>query len=251
MYGLIISISILISSLIGENFLGKNLKKKDVYWGTLFWTIVGGIVGARIYHVIDYIDLYRIKPWMIFEIWKGGLGIFGAIIGGTLAATVYLKIKKENILEWLDIAGVITPLAQSIGRWANFFNNELYGKSTELPWGINIKGLEKRPHPLFLYESILNFILFCVLYKYFKEASLCLENDNNTKSPQAHLYGIFFFMYLAGYSAIRIALEPLKIGPWQMFGLNIAQSISILLIMISIFAFRIIYKHNKTLKNEI
>jgi phosphatidylglycerol:prolipoprotein diacylglycerol transferase len=167
------------------------------------------------------------------------MGIWGGIFGGTLGAITYLKIKGEKIFPWLDIISVVTPLGQSVGRWGNFFNKEIFGLPTTLPWGIYIEP-EKRPveflnyskfHPLFIYESILNFILFLFL--------LILYKKTNEKTPS----GTFLCIYLISYSTIRFFLEFLRINPWKIeissLFLNVSQCISILVIIISIiFIFR-------------
>lgn len=242
-YGLIISIAIFVSIKVAEKIIEK--ENEDILWGLSLWAIVTGIMGARLYHVLDYFDFYFKSPMKIFYIWDGGLGILGAILGGAVGISVYLKIKGKKILPWLDLISVVMPLGQSIGRWGNFFNKEIFGKPTTLPWGIYISP-EKRPlmffqnekfHPLFIYESILNLILFIILYRTYR------KNRNELKS------GFFTSLYLIGYSVIRFALEFLRIDPWAIkmtsnLILNTAQTISILLIILSS-AFIFINKGNK------
>lgn len=242
-YGLIISIAIFVSIKVAEKIIEK--ENEDVLWGLSLWAIVIGIIGARLYHVLDYFDFYFKSPVKIFYIWDGGLGILGAILGGAFGVSVYLKIKGKKILPWLDLISVVMPLGQSIGRWGNFFNKEIFGKPTNLPWGIYISP-EKRPlmffqnekfHPLFIYESILNLILFIILYKTYR------KSHNELKS------GFFISLYLIGYSVIRFALEFLRIDPWTIkmtsnLILNTAQTISILLIILSS-TFIFINKGNK------
>ena len=232
-YGFIISISILICILVLRKLSEK--KNEDVLWGLVFWTVISGIIGARIYHVVDYISYYKTSPLSIFMVWNGGLGIWGADAGGILGSIIYLKKKRENVFYWLDHISVVIPLGQSIGRWANFFNHELFGKPTNLPWGIFISK-QYRPliyrdiskyHPLFLYESILNFFLFLLLLILYKKI------HGKTQS------GIFLFLYLAGYSVIRFFLEFLRIDPWKFtlgnsLTLNVSQCISILVLIVSI-----------------
>jgi len=239
LYGITISLSIFLCILITQKLVVKYKKNEEIFWGLSFWTIFCGILGARLYHVLDYFDYYRYHQLDIFKIWNGGMGIWGGILGGVLGAIVYLKIKKEKILPWLDIISVVTPLGQSIGRWGNFFNKEIFGLPTALPWGIYVEP-EKRPveflnyskfHPLFVYESILNFILFLFL--------LILYKKTNEKTPS----GTFLCIYLISYSTIRFFLEFLRTNPWKIeiasLFLNVSQCISILVIIISIiFIFR-------------
>ena len=239
LYGITISLSIFLCILITQRLVVKYKKNEEIFWGLSFWTIFCGILGARLYHVLDYFDYYRYHQLDIFKIWNGGMGIWGGIFGGTLGAITYLKIKGEKIFPWLDIISVVTPLGQSVGRWGNFFNKEIFGLPTTLPWGIYIEP-EKRPveflnyskfHPLFIYESILNFILFLFL--------LILYKKTNEKTPS----GTFLCIYLISYSTIRFFLEFLRINPWKIeissLFLNVSQCISILVIIISIiFIFR-------------
>jgi phosphatidylglycerol:prolipoprotein diacylglycerol transferase len=218
-YGLIISLAIFICILVIERLAKKTGKNYALVWEAAPIVILFGIVGARIYHVSHYLKFYLANPIRIIEIWNGGLGIIGAIIVGGIAVLIYLKFRKHEILPWLDIIAVALPLAQSIGRWANFFNQELFGIPTNLPWAVYIP-FEKRPtqylnfnsfHPVFLYESLLNLILFVFLY----------INFNNGKKPQ----GFFLRSYIIGYSLIRFALEFIKFNTWEIYGVNTAQII--------------------------
>ena len=175
LYGIIISVAIFASLKVAESLIEK--KNEETLWGLSFWTILSGILGARVYHVIDYFSYYSQNIIKIIELWNGGLGIWGAIAGGTIGATIYLKTKRKKILPWLDVLSVVVPLGQAVGRWGNFFNKEIFGQPTTLPWGIYVDPL-KRPedfihsekfHPIFIYESILNIFLFTFLYKTYKK----------------------------------------------------------------------------------
>lgn len=231
-YGLVISIAIFLSILFAKKLIQKD--NEDTLWGVALTAIVFGIAGARIYHVIDYLDFYLRYPVEIIKMWNGGLGIWGALIGGFVGIFFYLKKKNKKILPWLDIVSVVTPLGQAIGRWGNFFNLEIFGLPTNLPWGMYIKQ-DERPiqyydqnkfHPLFLYESILNTILFVFLFKMYKKHSQRLP------------HGIFLFLYLGSYSIIRFLLEYLRVDPWVVTlrgtVLNVSQCISILVLAISL-----------------
>lgn len=215
MYGLLISASILISALFLEKKLKNDGKDLNIFWGLVFWSILSGIIGARLYHVIDYYDHYKDNVLQIFQIWYGGLGIIGGIVSGLIGATIYLKIKKQNILEWLDWGFLVMPFIQAVSRWGNFFNQELYGKPTTLPWGIYITSENAKFHPLFLYESLLNIGLFVFLW--------IIHNKKKN--------GLVTFTYLIGYFGIRLVLEEFRLNPWKINGLNVAQLISILIIL--------------------
>lgn len=225
MYGLIIVAAVLLPTLLAE----KHVKDTTALWGLVLWAIVGGLVGARLYHVIDFWQYYSPNPLQILFIWQGGLGILGALVGGFAAAILYLKSKKQRLGYWLNLIAVFLPLGQSIGRWANYFNQELYGLPTTLPWGIFIAP-ERRAagfstyeyfHPLFLYESILCLALFTYLYISYK--------NNVIKNTLA--------LYLIGYGLIRFLLEFFRINPWQTAGFNVAQVVAVAMIVIGFYAY--------------
>ncbi len=136
LYGLTVSIAILSSLVAAGRLIQK--KNKEIFWGTALWSIVAGIIGARLYHVIDFIEYYSKYPSEILQIWNGGMGIWGAILVGIVGASLYLKFNGEYILRWLDIFAVVIPLGQAIGRCGNFFNNEIFGIHTKLPWWLYI-----------------------------------------------------------------------------------------------------------------
>ena len=132
-----------------------------------------GLVGARLYHVFDQQQwpYYQANPEQIIAIWNGGIGIFGAVAGGLAGLLLYVYWKRLPMLRWLDIGAPAFLLGQAIGRWGNFFNQELFGPPTNLPWGFPID-MSNRPilyldaerfHPLFLYESLLSLIGVVVL----------------------------------------------------------------------------------------
>jgi len=238
LYGIFISLGIFLSLISAQKIIEK--KNEEILWGISFWAILFGIIGARIYHVIDLFGYYSTHLLDIFKIWRGGLGIWGALIGGIIGTYFYLKFKHEKILPWLDVVSVVVPLGQAIGRWGNFFNNELFGYPTTLPWGIYVSP-NNRPeqflifdkfHPLFIYESVLNLILFLTLFKIYKKFSKNLPS------------GVFLALYLGGYSVIRFFLEFMRISPWEInlengIALNVSQCISILVLAFSLVFFKL------------
>ena len=196
MYGLIITLAIFVAVILAEKDVERNGLNKDIYWQTIFWTILLGIIGARAYHVIDHWELYSKNLVSILYVWQGGLGIYGALLLGSVTATVLLKRSGQNIREWLDIFAKVLPLGQAIGRWGNYFNNE------HMPYAI--------------YESIANLGLFFILTKLSKK----------DLRP-----GIIFTSYLTGYATIRFFLEPIRANSWTIANLNVAQVVSILLLL--------------------
>ncbi|MDQ1428192.1 MAG: hypothetical protein QOK39_1668, partial [Acidimicrobiaceae bacterium] len=126
------------------------------------WGVPGGLIGARLYHVATDYELYTHHPLDAFKIWQGGLGIWGGIAGGVLLGSVYIRRHDLDFGALLDCAAPALPLAQAIGRWGNYFNQELFGRPTSLPWGLRVDAAH-RPlayahaatfQPTFLYESL-------------------------------------------------------------------------------------------------
>lgn len=217
-YGFLISLGILAGLWVAEKF------KKELSFSLLdplFWVLTGGIIGARIYHLIDYWSYYAQNLIEVFYLWQGGLGIFGGIIGGIFSLWLFKKHKKltkKEFLIMLDLGALGLPLGQAIGRWANYFNQELYGWPTNLPWGIYIKPENRLPgfgnfqkfHPLFLYESLGCLAIFTVIYVV---ADLSLRSSRN-KFRYYRFSGSLFFLYLFLYGLLRFFLEFLRPEGW-------------------------------------
>jgi phosphatidylglycerol:prolipoprotein diacylglycerol transferase len=243
-YGLLIVTALLVSANVGAWMAKKDGRDPEHLWNGLTWAVIAGIIGARLWFVffppITSVEAGRDTAWMLqnitdlsdgpLAIWNGGLGIFGAIIGGALGIYLYARRQKlQDVWGWFDLAAVIVPLGQAIGRWGNFINQELYGKPTDLPWGIKIDNPlppyspDQRFHPLFLYESLWNLALFSVLLYLWL-------NYRQTRRK-----GDFLLFYLVGYSAARFMLEFLRveIAEVQGLGLNSSQATTALTFIIA------------------
>ena len=209
-----------------------------------------GLVGARLYHVFDQQNwpYYRANPEQIIAIWNGGIGIFGAIVGALVALLVYTRWRRLWTLRWLDIGAPAFLLGQAIGRWGNFFNQELFGPATSLPWGIPI-ARENRPglfadadrfHPLFLYESLLSLIGVAVLLYIARRfgrraAEASGEGEQEARTSRWRLLpGDVTLLYFVWYPAERFALEFLRISPWTQGGIPTAQWISGALVLAAV-----------------
>lgn len=196
-----------------------------------------GAIGARLYHVIDQWDYYMQNPGLI--IGGRGLGIFGAIIGGALGLIIYTRWKKLSTLRWLDIVAPGLIMAQAIGRWGNFFNQELYGYPTNIPWAIYIDPAHRLPgyesyshfHPLFLYESTWDLLGFVILMLLGRKLRNRLRN------------GDIFLLYVIYYSIGRFFLEGLKLDVWALGGIPTARWITGLAIVTAITV--MIFRHYK------
>lgn len=218
LYGLIIGIGVL----VGAEQANKYDKR---VWEVLPWVIGCGLVGARLYHVIDLWGYYRLHPGEIVMIWHGGLGIFGGIAGALLG--LWWRVKTwENWLKLADAGAIGLALGQAVGRWGNYFNQELYGKPTSLPWGIFIKPENRLVevmnfeyfHPLFLYESLWCLGIFFLLKKL----------NYKIGTSQA------LMTYLGLYGLGRYFLEYLRLESWQIWGVGVAQAVSLLLIGLAV-----------------
>jgi phosphatidylglycerol:prolipoprotein diacylglycerol transferase len=187
-----------------------------------------GIIGARLYHVIDRWGYYMQNPGLI--IGGQGLGIFGAILGGALGLIIYTMWKKLNTRRWLDIVAPGLILAQAIGRWGNFFNQELYGYPSDLPWAIYIDPAYRLPgyedythfHPLFFYESLWNLLGFGILMVLGRQLQSRLRD------------GDIFLIYIIYYGIGRFFLEGMKIDVWIIGGIPTARWITGLAVVAAI-----------------
>lgn len=241
------SVLIALGIIIGLYLLIKEAKKQNISQDTIidiaFYTIIWGIIGARIYYVIFNIKPYLSNPLSILYIWEGGLAIYGGIIGGFI--TLIYQTKKKNI-KLSKLTDMIVPsliLAQAIGRWGNFFNQEAHGsivsleflKKLHLPNFI-IKGMYINGnyyHPTFLYESLwclLGFILLIVVRK--------LSNKRKD--------GTLTYIYLIWYGIGRFFIESLRTDSLYLGIFRISQIVSIIIIIIGIIG--IIYNKRKEVK---
>lgn len=174
-YGLLIGLGVLMAYEVVRRY-GKT--EERVLDQLLWWVLPAGIAGARAYHVIDYWERYYANNWIdIFKIWNGGLGIWGAVLGGGMALFFFSQLKKIKFLNLFNSVAIGVPFAQAIGRLGNWANGELYGKNRE---------------PLFAYEAILNILLGLLL--------ICLSRYKKFTGG----------VYLIGYGVIRIVLENLR-----------------------------------------
>ncbi len=228
------SIFIFLGILLASTFIIRECRKQkineDFIVNLIFYSVIVGLIGARLYYVIFNLDYYLKYPLEIFQVWNGGMAIHGGIIAGLLCIFLYTKKYNAKMLKILDITVVGLIIGQAIGRWGNFFNQEAYGAITTLE---NLKGLGipefiidgmyihgSYRQPAFLYESIWCFFGFLALlivrrYKYLKTGQLT---------------GI----YLLWYSLGRLVIEGMRTDSLMLGPFRIAQIISVLCIIIGI-----------------
>jgi prolipoprotein diacylglyceryl transferase len=205
----------------------------DLVFRVAMWGVAGGVVGARLYHVVTSWSEVPDPKWQgVFEIWRGGLGIWGGILGGVLAGAIVVKRSGNSVYRFMDAVAPGLLLAQAIGRWGNYFNQELFGKPTDLPWGLEID-VQNRPqqyvsdttfHPMFLYES-----LWCLL-----GVAVLLFVDRRFRIRPPGL----FALYVMWYTAFRTFEETLRIDPsHEYFGQRLNFWVSIGVFVLGLVAF--------------
>jgi phosphatidylglycerol:prolipoprotein diacylglycerol transferase len=253
-YGIILMLGALVGAFTASREAKRRGYDPNIVWDLFVYLLIGGIVGARIWHVLTpspssgvTTSWYLSHPLDALALWKGGLGIPGAVIGGLVALYIYARRTGINFAEWTDIGAPSLALGQAIGRWGNFINQELYGFHTNLPWSIRITSPESRVapyddlakypldvtrfHPLFLYESLWNlmnmFLLIWISHRY----------------ADSLKHGDIFLVYLTVYPVGRFLLDFLRVDASMVGGININQTI---MAFVAIFAAAALYlRHRK------
>ncbi len=243
---------ILIGSLLAISIMIKlasyhNIEKEKII-DLAFYLIITGITGARIYHIFLEFPYYLKYPLDMFKIWQGGLAIHGGIIAGLIVIWLFAKKRKElsseasELSSWLWfwlLTAILVPglaLAQALGRWGNYFNQELFGLPTDKPWGIPIE-IANRPleyinseffHPTFLYESLGSLLIFFILI------AIHVWIIKNQKQKSVMRYALCVISYLILYSILRFSLEFIRIDKTpELLGLRFPQIISLIIIFLT------------------
>ena len=211
-YALFILAGIVLALFLTESRLRARGAEAGIALDISLWAIPFGILGGRFFHVLTHPDDYFFQGadlLAIFRIWEGGLAIYGALILGSLGAYIGARSAGIKFTSYLDAVAPGVLLAQAIGRWGNYFNNELYGTPTDLPWGLEIPssnpaypaGLPDGVlfHPTFLYESIWSLAGVALL--------LAADRRFNLR------WGKMLGLYLVYYSVGRVWIEAIRIDP--------------------------------------
>ncbi len=186
------------------------------------WAVVAGLVGARLYEVAFNWDYYGQHPAKIVAVWEGGLAIHGGLIVGSIVGAWLAGRWRLPVLRSLDVAAPCVAIGQAIGRWGNFFNEEAFGRPTELPWKLYISPAHRPPefarydyfHPTFLYESLWDLAIFLALV-------LWLRPELRDRP------GALFFCYVGLYSVGRFAIESLRLDSFWLDGFRVPQLASV------------------------
>ncbi len=208
-YGLMLAIGVLVAAKIADVRWQRTSNNPKVIAEIAVPVVVAGVIGARVYHLFTGYKWSESGIAGAFEIWKGGLSIWGAVGGGLIAVVILARRRHLDALALLDAIGPGVVVAQAIGRWGNYFNQELFGRPTKLPWALEIDkahqlaagyvGTAKTFHPTFLYESIWCLLVFATI--------LLLERRRGLRKGQA------FALYVAMYCFGRIFFEWLRVDP--------------------------------------
>ena len=227
-YGIFIAIGMMIAVGIAVKESKRvGLKEEDIMDLALF-LIPLGVLGARIYYVIFSWDQYSGNLMDILNIRGGGLAIHGGIIAGILTGFVFSRIKKIDFFKLADTVVLGVPLAQSIGRWGNFVNQEAHGGPTDLPWGIMIDG--QKVHPTFLYESIWDLLIFLFIF---------------LRRKKKKYEGSIIVEYITLYSLGRFFIEGLRTDSLMLGPIRMAQFVSLLGVVVGVVLHIILSKRSK------
>ena len=232
-YAIIIALSIVLMIILGLRHGERYGIRQDTIIDLMIFAMPASIICARLYYVIFSWDSYKDNPIEIFNIRQGGIAIYGSVIGAFLTVLIFSKIKKISAMRFLDFGVPYLILAQGIGRWGNFINQEVFGTNTTLPWGMTSSQISayltlhqqwlaslgvavdptKPVHPTFLYESLWCVLVACFLF--------WLRRRMKYK-------GEVFFSYLIGYGIGRAFIEGIRTDSLMLGGVRISQLISVI-----------------------
>jgi prolipoprotein diacylglyceryl transferase len=230
-YGLMIAIGVIVAVRIAGRRAEKfGVATMEDFSSIATWAVPAGIIGGRVYHVITDVQLFRDNWVDAFKIWQGGLGIWGGVLAGVLVGFWRAKVRGLDAWWILTCAAPAIPVAQAIGRWGNWWNQELFGRPTDLPWALSVSDgtaikagypIGTTFHPTFLYES-----LACLAL-----AALLLVVEKRFSPARGRLIA----WYAAGYTTFRFFIEGLRIdSAHSAGGLRLNQWVSLVVFAIAV-----------------
>ena len=245
LYGVIIGIGVLSGVLMAAHVARREDMNPDLVWDFAIYAIIFSIIGARVYYVVFEWDMYKDNLSSVFNLRNGGLAIYGAVIAAFLTLFIYTRVKKQSFLQLVDVCVPGLILGQAIGRWGNFMNREVFGGYTDnlvamrLPVDavrarditadisahmITIDGMNYiQVHPTFLYESLWNLFILCLMLVYHKHKKF---------------QGEIWFLYLGGYGIGRFWIEGIRTDQLYLTGTTIpvSQVVAIICIVAAVAA---------------
>ncbi len=229
-YGIMIGLGVIAAIMVTTRRYARMGGDTSIAERLLVWAVVAGVIGARIAYVGPRLPEITAEGWWrVFAIWEGGLSIYGGLTGGVLVGVWLIRRNHGDALKMLDAAAVGIPLAQSIGRWGNYFNQELFGTPSSLPWAVEIApGFRPAEyadsatfHPVFLYESLWNLAIVI-------PAVLWVERRFELRR------GNLFLVYVILYAVARVALEFIRTDEATIvLGMRANQAFAALLIVVA------------------
>jgi prolipoprotein diacylglyceryl transferase len=247
-HGLLIALGIAVGTWLTTRELARRGYDGALALGSLFLVVPLGVLGGRLYHVAtEYDDRYTRNPFpKVLETYDGGLGIYGAVAGGFLGLLLFSWYRGISPLAFADAAAPGLVLGQAIGRWGNYFNQELFGRPSDLPWAIGIAP-ENRPtefadatsfHPTFLYESLWDVLVCLALLWVARRFSERLKD------------GDVFVLYVSLYSVGRFLIETLRIDAAFVVGSSIRGNLFVSGVLALGFALVLVLRHLRTLQKR-
>ncbi len=224
-YGVIYAASFLIGYFIIKYLIrkkGLNLKDDDIS-ELLLYMVAGVVVGSRLGSVLSNLSFYLQNPLEVFAVWHGGMAFHGGLIGAVIAGYLFSRRKRVDFFEIADLVVIPVALGLALGRVGNFINGEFYGKVTALPWGVKFQNIEGFRHPVQIYESGKNFLIFGMLW---------FLKDKNLKK------GTLFWLFILSYGTLRFIIEFWKDLPPFLFGLTWGQVWGVPMVIVGAYMLR-------------
>ncbi|MCL1598793.1 MAG: prolipoprotein diacylglyceryl transferase, partial [Actinomycetia bacterium] len=215
-YGILIAIGVIVAIVVSRKRYVRFAGDGEFFEKVAIWAVVIGFLGARAAYVLTHSGRFIDRPYAVLFIWEGGLALYGGLTFGALAVIYFVHKANADLFSFGDAAAVGIPLAQALGRWGNYFNQELFGTPTDLPWRLALDPANRPPqfavvayfHPTFLYESLWNALIIVPVI-------LILEKKGKLAK------GVSFGLYITMYAFIRFWMELLRTDTtFRLFGLS-------------------------------
>lgn len=245
-YGVLLALGAVVGLLVMIKLAKQYSIAPARIYDLFFFCLLFGFIGARLYHVSNEWAFYSAQPMEIFKVWNGGLAIHGGMIAGLIVLWIYSRVTKINTWLLADLSAVGLVIGQAIGRWGNYFNQELFGRPTDRPWGVLIDPANRPTgyenfqyfHPTFLYESLGCLLIALILIWWYR------QSKKRGRSAWWLMEGAVAGGYLILYSLLRIADESLRIDRVPIIaGVRLPIWFSAATILVVISLWFIIYRH--------